>query len=338
MSSEIWQAPAKINLYLEITGRREDGYHTVDTAYQSIDLSDIVALKPAQSGPGVTCEVVGEWAEHVPQGEENLATRAARLIAVHTGREPRVAITIEKRIPVGAGLGGGSSDAAAVLIALARRFAVPDPEHTLIDVARELGADVPYFLQGGTRRGTGVGEQLDAIDPPAERWGILVYPDDTLVDKVGVCLDLLAETDSEAAPSIRKFLDYVQKTDVNSMQELYTRTFEINPVCALEVGWHLFGERYERGTFIVKMRQTLRELGIPESAELPDHLVHVLEALGQMESSAAREFAQLFVVPAVEKMLSGFAKKTSIYQDVLEAVRTQVTARYGQPAQGVDHV
>ena len=176
MSSEIWQAPAKINLYLEITGRREDGYHTVDTAYQSIDLSDIVALKPAQSGLGVTCEVVGEWAEHVPQGEENLATRAARLIAAQTGREPRVAITIEKRIPVGAGLGGGSSDAAAVLIALARRFAVPDPEHTLIDVARELGADVPYFLQGGTRRGTGVGEQLDAIDPPAERWGILVYP------------------------------------------------------------------------------------------------------------------------------------------------------------------
>jgi len=175
MSSEIWQAPAKINLYLEITGRREDGYHTVDTAYQSIDLSDTVVLQPAQ-GSEVTCEVVGEWAEHVPQGEDNLATRAARLIGAHTGREPRVAITIEKRIPVGAGLGGGSSDAAAVLIALARRFAVPDPEHTLIDVARELGADVPYFLQGGTRRGTGVGERLEAMDPPAERWGILVYP------------------------------------------------------------------------------------------------------------------------------------------------------------------
>jgi 4-diphosphocytidyl-2-C-methyl-D-erythritol kinase len=137
MSSEIWQAPAKINLYLEITGRREDGYHTVDTAYQSIDLADTVVLKPAQPEPGVTCEVVGDWAEHVPRGEENLATRAARLIA---------------------------------------RFAVPDPEHTLIDVARELGADVPYFLQGGTRRGTGVGELLEAIDAPAERWGILVYP------------------------------------------------------------------------------------------------------------------------------------------------------------------
>ncbi len=174
MSSEIWQAPAKINLYLEITGRREDGYHTVDTAYQSIDLADTVVLKPAQPEPGVT--VVGDWAEHVPRGEENLATRAARLIAAHTGREPRVAITIEKRIPVGAGLGGGSSDAAAVLMGLARRFAVPDPEHTLIDVARELGADVPYFLQGGTRRGTGVGELLEAIDAPAERWGILVYP------------------------------------------------------------------------------------------------------------------------------------------------------------------
>ena len=175
-SSEIWRAPAKINLYLEITGRRDDGYHIVDTGYQSIDLADTVVLQPAPSGPGVMCEVVGEWAEHVPQGEGNLAVRAARLIAAHTGHEPRVGITIEKRIPVGAGLGGGSSDAAAVLMALARRFAVPDPEHTLIDVARELGADVPYFLQGGTRRGTGVGEHLEAIDPPTERWGILVYP------------------------------------------------------------------------------------------------------------------------------------------------------------------
>jgi 4-diphosphocytidyl-2-C-methyl-D-erythritol kinase len=176
MSREIWQAPAKINLYLEITGRRADGYHTVDTGYQSIDLADTVTLEPAPLGSDVTCEVVGEWGEHVPQGEENLATRAARLIAEHTGRDPRVAITIEKRIPVGAGLGGGSSDAAAVLMALARRFAVPDPENTLVDVARELGADVHFFLQGGTRRGTGVGEQLDVMDPPAERWGILVYP------------------------------------------------------------------------------------------------------------------------------------------------------------------
>jgi 4-diphosphocytidyl-2-C-methyl-D-erythritol kinase len=176
MSREIWQAPAKINLYLEITGHRDDGYHTVDTGYQSIDLADTVTLKPAPSGPDVTCEVVGEWAEHVPQGDENLAAHAARLIAEHTGRDPRVAITIEKRIPVGAGLGGGSSDAAAVLMALARRFAVPDPENTLVDVARELGADVHFFLHGGTRRGTGVGEHLEPIDPPDERWGILVYP------------------------------------------------------------------------------------------------------------------------------------------------------------------
>lgn len=175
-SSEIWQAPAKINLYLTITGRRDDGYHTVDTGYQAIDLADIVTLEPASQGYDVTCRVVGEWAEHVPQGDENLAAHAARLIAEHTGRDPRVAITIEKRIPVGAGLGGGSSDAAAVLMALARRFAVPDPENTLVDVARELGADVHFFLQGGTRRGTGVGEHLEAIDPPAERCGILVYP------------------------------------------------------------------------------------------------------------------------------------------------------------------
>lgn len=176
MPSEIWEAPAKINLYLEITGRREDGYHIVDTGYQSIDLADTVTLEPVPSGSDVTCEAVGEWADHTPHGNENLAARAARLIAEFTGHDPRVAITIDKRIPPGAGLGGGSSDAAAVLMALARRYAVPDPENTLIDVARELGADVHFFLRGGTRRGTGVGEQLEAIDSPAARCGILVYP------------------------------------------------------------------------------------------------------------------------------------------------------------------
>jgi 4-diphosphocytidyl-2-C-methyl-D-erythritol kinase len=87
-----------------------------------------------------------------------------------------VSIAIDKRIPAGAGLGGASSDAAAVLLALGRRFAVPDPEHTLIDLAAELGADVPFFLAGGTRRARGIGDRLTPAEIPAERWGILVWP------------------------------------------------------------------------------------------------------------------------------------------------------------------
>ncbi|HUP19960.1 MAG TPA: 4-(cytidine 5'-diphospho)-2-C-methyl-D-erythritol kinase [Gemmatimonadota bacterium] len=173
VAREAWRAPAKINLWLEIIGRRDDGYHLVDTAYQAIDLSDTVILEP---GPGVTCRVTGEAAAGVPEGEENVAVVAARALAERTGRDPRVAITIEKRIPAGAGLGGGSSDAAAVLVALARRFAVPDPAHTLQDLAESLGADVPFFLLGGTRAGRGIGGDTLAIEPPAERWGILLWP------------------------------------------------------------------------------------------------------------------------------------------------------------------
>lgn len=170
---EVWRAPAKINLWLEILGRREDGYHRLDTAYQAIDLADTVTLEP---WPGVICRVAGDAVEGVPEGRGNLAARAARTLAEHVGRDPRVAIEIEKRIPSGAGLGGGSSDAAAVLVALARRYAVPDPEHTLHEIARSLGADVPFFLQGGTRRGLGTGTDLSPMAPPAERWGILLWP------------------------------------------------------------------------------------------------------------------------------------------------------------------
>lgn len=172
---EVWRAPAKINLWLEILGRRSDGYHEIDTCYQAIDLADTVVLEPSDE-PGVTCRVVGPFAEGVPEGPENLAARAALLLAERTGHEPRVAITLVKEIPAGAGLGGGSSDAAAVLIALAHRFAVPDPGDTLVELAAELGADVPFFLEGGTQEATGIGDRLRPAPTPAERWGILVWP------------------------------------------------------------------------------------------------------------------------------------------------------------------
>ncbi|HUP01355.1 MAG TPA: 4-(cytidine 5'-diphospho)-2-C-methyl-D-erythritol kinase [Gemmatimonadota bacterium] len=176
---ETWLAPAKINLWLRITGRRPDGYHTLDTCYQAIDLYDTVTLEPLgpdAGEPPVACAVQGEMASGVPADEGNLAVRAARLLAAHTGHELNLSLTITKAIPAGAGLGGGSSDAAAVLLALARRFAVPDPEHTLRELALELGADVPFFLEGGTQIAGGVGERLSAVPPPPERWGILAYP------------------------------------------------------------------------------------------------------------------------------------------------------------------
>ena len=173
---EIWLAPAKVNLWLAVGGVRDDGLHELDTGFQAIDLADRIEIARAPAGVQVTCTVTGECAEGVPDGEDNLAARAALLLAARTGHDLRVSIAIEKRIPAGAGLGGASSDAAAVLLALGRRFAVPDPEHTLGDLAAELGADVPFFLVGGTQRARGIGDRLTPAEPPAERWGILVWP------------------------------------------------------------------------------------------------------------------------------------------------------------------
>lgn len=172
---EVWQAPAKINLWLRITGRRPDGYHMLDTGLQTISLSDRVTL--ARSDGGVTCEVAGPASRGVPADDSNLAARAAAELGARTGRELRVGLELEKSIPAGSGLGGGSSDAAAVLMALAHRFAVPDPEHTLHDLALSLGADVPFLLEGGTQWVVGVGGEGVALCPPDERWGILVIPD-----------------------------------------------------------------------------------------------------------------------------------------------------------------
>jgi 4-diphosphocytidyl-2-C-methyl-D-erythritol kinase len=173
---EVWIAPAKINLWLAVGSRRADGMHAIDTGYQAIDLADRVEIARAPEGLELTCTVRGDLAAGVPEGEANLAARAARLLALRTGHDLRVSIAIQKRVPSGAGLGGASSDAAAVLLALGRRFAVPDPEHTLTDLAAEVGADVPFFLIGGTRRARGIGDELAPTAPPAERWGIVAWP------------------------------------------------------------------------------------------------------------------------------------------------------------------
>lgn len=178
-----------------------------------------------------------------------------------------------------------------------------------------------------------------AVDVLDSLGSLLTYPENHATSNVKRCLGALKAADSPALASVKEFADFVNGISKEKLQELFTQTFDINPVAALEVGWHLFGERYERGTFIVKMRQTLKRLEIPESTELPDHLTHVLEALGRMESPEADEFAYLFVIPALEKMLAAYKnKKTETpYQVVLEAIVCEIQNRYTQPVQGDSH-
>lgn len=157
---------------------------------------------------------------------------------------------------------------------------------------------------------------------------LLVYPKDDYNNKVKECLEILKQSESPAYEYILKFADKIKESSLDNIQELYIRTFDLNPVCILEVGWHLFGERYERGTFIVKMRQTLRQLKLPESSELPDHLTHVLQALGRMDNDEASQFANMFALPAMEKMLKGFKKEYDAYMYVLKGIILDIKNRY----------
>ncbi|MBW6468017.1 MAG: 4-(cytidine 5'-diphospho)-2-C-methyl-D-erythritol kinase [Coriobacteriia bacterium] len=154
------RAPAKVNLYLAVGERREDGYHNVETVLQTISLSDEVVLEDAPE-----LSVTTEPDLDLP-AEENLAYRAARALGLAMDRDPEVAIHIVKRIPAQAGLGGASTDAAAVLLGLAHRWGLgADALPRLTEVAATLGADVPFFLGAGTALLTGRGDVLDRVLP-----------------------------------------------------------------------------------------------------------------------------------------------------------------------------
>ncbi len=156
-------APAKINLVLEVLGRRPDRYHEIDTVMQTVTLADRITLERADT---LEIEVEGD----APADSTNLAWRAAEAL------NQNVRIRIEKEIPAGAGLGGGSSDAAAVLLGLDRMFDLGLGPKGLQGPAARLGADVPFFLHGGTARCRGIGDRVEMVEnPPAGRF-LLVMP------------------------------------------------------------------------------------------------------------------------------------------------------------------
>ena len=155
---------AKINLHLEVRARRADGYHELLTVFQTIDLHDELTFDDAPEGE-VRLSIRGA---ELDGGPSNLAHRAATAFLNRYRSRRGVFISVEKRIPMGAGLGGGSSNAAAVLLALRNREGIPQTVEELMPLARGLGADVPFFLIGGTAVGTGRGDLVHALTDLAE--------------------------------------------------------------------------------------------------------------------------------------------------------------------------
>lgn len=168
------EAYAKVNLGLAVLARREDGFHDIETLFQSVSLCDVVRLAPREEGRGVGLNVSGL---EVPAGPSNLAWRAAESLLTETASCPGVEIEIEKRIPVAAGLGGGSADAAAVLHGMNALFGLGIGAGRLRELGLELGSDVPFMLRGGTALGRGRGELLEDSEPVSEMALVLVTPD-----------------------------------------------------------------------------------------------------------------------------------------------------------------
>ena len=173
-AKSVWPAPAKLNLFLHIVGRRADGYHELQTCFQFVDLCDEITVDVRADGQiGRAFDIPG-----LPESAD-LCIRAARALKEASGSPLGADISLLKRIPIGGGLGGGSSDAATCLVALNRLWGIHWPTHRLAALGLKLGADVPVFVQGRVSWAEGVGERLTPLYPPrapAERIYLILKP------------------------------------------------------------------------------------------------------------------------------------------------------------------
>ncbi|WP_319781915.1 4-(cytidine 5'-diphospho)-2-C-methyl-D-erythritol kinase [Oceanisphaera sp. IT1-181] len=173
-------APAKLNLFLTITGRRDDGYHNLQTLFQFVDYGDTLRFNLAPEGELklthalASCELTSNAINRVAP-EQNLIIKAARLLQAHTGCRQGAHIELTKRLPMGGGLGGGSSDAATTLLALNQLWQLGLSIDELATLGLRLGADVPVFVRGEAAFAEGVGEQLTPVSP-AEPWYVILCP------------------------------------------------------------------------------------------------------------------------------------------------------------------
>ena len=161
---------AKVNLALSVLGRRKDGYHDIQTIFQSVDIFDEIEFRPARQ-----LEFDSKGLPSIPL-EDNLVWKAAKLLSSRLGVKSGAAIALSKKIPMGAGLGGGSSNAATTLLGLCRFWGIIASDDDLLSIASDLGSDVPFFLHGGTALGTGRGEKILPLpDPPREHL-VVIFP------------------------------------------------------------------------------------------------------------------------------------------------------------------
>ena len=221
-------APAKINLVLRIVGRRADGYHFLESLMVPISLCDKLRIR-LEHAPSPRISVSSD-SDAVPVGPSNHAYRAAQLLLVAAQRNCAVGIHISKRIPMGSGLGGGSSDAATVLLTLNRLLGEPVDLHTLTQLAAQIGSDVPFFLLGQPAQVGGIGEQVTPVRLPAPLHMVVCFdgvPLSTALVYSGVSLDSL--TTGSGLSNIATFVNGQKPISELLMNDLEAAASQIHP-------------------------------------------------------------------------------------------------------------
>ncbi len=218
MSIVTARAPAKINIGLEILGRRPDGYHEIATIFQTIDLCDVITIEPSEqltirSNPSI-------------EGESNLALKAALALKRFANSNKGAEIFIDKCIPISAGLGGGSSDAATTLRALTVLWGLELSDEELGRIALTLGSDVPFLVRGGTMIGHGRGENLIPLGNSLDSWVVLAVPDSNLPNKTQAMFWKLTPLDfaqESRIPEIARQIGSREQLDVSALPNSFER-------------------------------------------------------------------------------------------------------------------
>jgi 4-diphosphocytidyl-2-C-methyl-D-erythritol kinase len=213
------KAPAKVNLFLEILGKRDDGYHEIETIMQEIDLADSLQFEETQEGVKLECND-----KNIPVNQDNLVCKAANLILEECGIKKGVLINLEKNIPVGAGLGGGSSDAATTLKALNSLWKVGLSNEELMEFAAKLGSDIPFFINGKTSLCRGRGELIAPVEVRSRMDYIILFPrvhisTETIYKNLKIDL-------TKKRKDVNFFLDALKYSEVASISKLLFNRLE----------------------------------------------------------------------------------------------------------------
>ena len=228
-------AAAKINLYLDVLGRRENGYHEIETLFQPVGLWDTLRISSARAG----IELTGTDPS-LPWDENNLCYKAAESILRRARFDGGVSITVQKRIPSGAGLGGGSADAAAILLGVNRLFRLDMSEMELLEIGLSLGSDVPFFVRGAPAIGRGRGERLEETEGLKNGWILIVKPGINISTgwayrniKIGLTRHVAEATLGQLIEGLKRFPE-LELATWNSFTESVTEAFpEIGEILSI---------------------------------------------------------------------------------------------------------